>query len=137
MEESVSMEKMEEFVGTKVCPFCAENIKSVAVVCRYCKKDLRDTEKDKTGTWVRVRLIVGDKKYTGDIFVPEYLNRLSDVINDKKKFIVLSNAVEENHVRDVPIGFLAVNKNQLERLELMTVDEKKPFEVVSRIIEWR
>ena len=137
MEGSVNLGTTESLVGIKMCPFCAEEIKSAAVICRHCKTDLRDTEKDKKGTWVKVRLIVGDKKYTGDIFVPEYLSRLSDVINDRKKFVVLTNAVEENNVRDVPIGFLAINKNQAERLELMAADEKKPFEVISRIIEWR
>ena len=27
--------------GTKACPFCAETIQAAAVVCRFCKTDLR------------------------------------------------------------------------------------------------
>jgi hypothetical protein len=128
------MERPDE---TKVCPFCSEEIKAAAVICRFCNTDLREATKDKSGTFVRARLTVSEKTYSGEIFVPDYLNRLSDVINDRKQFIILRNAVEENHVVDVPIGFLAINKNQVVRLELKHADEEKPFEVISRIIEWR
>ena len=137
MERPTNIEKMERPDGVKVCPFCAEEIKADAVVCRYCNADLRETEKNKSGTFVKARIIVGEKTYSGEIFVPDYLNRLSDVINNGKQFIILADAVEEDHVRDIPIGFLAINKNQVVRLELKNVDEEKPFEVISRMVEWR
>ncbi len=103
----------------KQCPFCGEDIKAVAVVCRYCRSEIQAENKDrKGGKLVRVRLKAGGKKYTGDIFIPERLSRVSDVINDSRTFIVLSNAIEEADARDVQIGFLAINKNLTEWLEI-------------------
>lgn len=106
---------MEEM---KQCPYCGEDIKAVAVICRFCHSGLQGEAKDKKGKLIRVRLKAGGKKYTGDIFVPDYLSRVSDVINDNRNFIVLSNAIEEADARDVQIGFLAINKNLTEWLEI-------------------
>jgi len=115
---------MEE---TKECPLCGETIKSVALICRYCHSDLQSGSKDKRGKFIKVRLKAGEKRYVGDIFVPEYYARVSDVINDSRHFIVLSNAVEEAQTRDIAIGFLAINKNLTEWIELKNVtDEKMP-----------
>jgi len=103
---------------TKQCQFCGEEIKSIARICRYCHSDFKVDSKDKKGKLVTVRLKSGEKIYFGDIFLPEYIMRVSDVINDERHFIILSNAFEETRVRDVPIGFLAINKNLTEWIEL-------------------
>lgn len=102
----------------KQCSFCGEEIKAIARICRYCHSDLKVDAKDKRGKLVTVRLKSGEKIYFGDIFLPEYVYRVSDIINDERHFIILSNAFEETRVRDVPIGFLAINKNLTEWIEL-------------------
>ncbi|HEX2964849.1 MAG TPA: hypothetical protein VHO84_03655, partial [Syntrophorhabdaceae bacterium] len=103
---------------TKQCPFCGEQIKAVATICRYCRSQLKDLAKDRTGKWVRIRLKAGEKIYFGDIFLPNDLHRASDIINDERHFIILSNAFEETRIRDIPIGFLAISKNLTEWIEL-------------------
>ena len=35
--------------GMKVCPFCAEEIKAAAIVCRYCGRDLPRDSSDHWG----------------------------------------------------------------------------------------
>lgn len=102
----------------KQCRYCGEEIKAVAVICRYCRSEVPSDSKDRKGRLIRVRLKAGGKKYIGDIFVPDNLSRVSDVINDNRAFIVLSNAIEEADTRDVQIGFLAINKNLTEWLEI-------------------
>ena len=107
----------------KECPFCGEEIKTMAIICHFCHGDLNVTSKNNKGKFVRIRLKAGDKTYFGDVFLPEHF-RVSDLINDDRHFIVLANAVEEKQTRDVPIGFLALNKNMAEWIELKTVEEE-------------
>lgn len=107
------------------CPFCGEEIKAMAKICRYCHSDLKDLVKDKKGRPIKVRLKAGEKVYFGDIFLPENFYRASDIINDERHFIILSNAFEETRVRDVPIGFLAINKSLTEWIELKNPDEQQ------------
>lgn len=102
---------------TKECPFCNEEIKAMAVVCRYCYTDLNSVSKDNKGQLIRVRVKTGGKTYLGDIFVSE-TRRISDVINDKRRFIVLTNTCEVQQARDIPVGYLAINKERTEWIEL-------------------
>ncbi len=115
--------------GTKQCPHCGEEIKAIARICRYCHSELKVDVKDRKGQYVKVRLKSGEKIYFGDIYLPEYVYRVSDIINDNRHFIILSNAFEETRVRDITIGFLAINKNLTEWVELKNpVSEEQPAE---------
>lgn len=102
----------------KQCPYCAEDIRSDAIVCRFCRTDLLNQIKEKTGKYVKVRIKTGEQVYTGELFVPDYLQRMSDVLNDRKSFVILINTIEENKIRDLPIGFIAINKNRIEWIRL-------------------
>jgi hypothetical protein len=102
---------------TKECPFCNEEIKTVAVVCRYCYADLNSVSKDKKGQFIQVRVKTAGKTYLGDIFVPENF-RISDVINNNRRFIVLTNVLEVQQTRDIQVGYLAINKERTEWIEL-------------------
>lgn len=102
----------------KQCPYCGEEVRAEALICRYCFTDFQSASKDKSGYFVRVRIKTGDTTYSGDVFVPDYLNRVSDVMNDKKPFLILTNTMQETRAIDVPIGFIAINKNLIQSIRL-------------------
>lgn len=103
----------------KQCPYCAEIVESKAVICKHCQSILGGGAVEKSGDLVRVRVKSYEKVYSGDIFVPHHLDRVSDVINDGRHFIILTNAKEESKTSEVPIGFLAINKAIVEWVRLI------------------
>ncbi len=109
----------------KQCPYCKEEINSQAIICKYCQTNLSSLTKGMKGRFVKVRLKSREKVYYGDIFIPVYLNRLSNVINDNRYFIALTNTKEETETSEIPIGFIAVNKNSIEWVRLLE-EETEP-----------
>jgi hypothetical protein len=105
----------------KACPRCFEQVHADAEICRYCRSRIIDT---RDGQQVRVRIKTGDKIYRGDLFVAK-TERISDTINDSRRFIVLSNAKEEGKLSDISIGFLALNKGSIESVRLCESDDGK------------
>jgi hypothetical protein len=61
-----------------------------------------------------VRVKTHESTYSGNIFVPGHLDRISDVLNDPRRFILLTYAKEESNTVEKDIGFLAVNKEIVE-----------------------
>jgi len=120
---------------TKKCPHCAESIKSEAVICKHCHSNLVSSSKKKEGRFAKVRLKTRDKIYYGEIFIPAFLARLSDVINDERHFISLSNTREETKASEIHIGFLAVNKNAVEWVREEELEPEKADQVSRSIYD--
>lgn len=115
----------------KLCPYCAESIKLEAIICRYCHTDLTGLPKEGEGKFAKVRLKTRDKTYYGDIFIPSHLYRLSNVINDARQFIALTDAKEETKTSEIHIGFLAINKSAVEWIRLMA--DESELEVIQQV----
>ena len=107
------------------CPFCAEQIKSEAIICKHCNSSITGLTKDaKKGKFVRIKLKAREKIYYGDLYIPAHFDRVSDVINDKRTFVSLSETKEETKASEINIGYLAVNKNVVEWVRLLGEEEK-------------
>ncbi len=102
------MEESEEY---KECPVCAEDIKVNAFSCRYCGASVAKWKKIEGGNFIRVRLKAEDKTYHGDIYLTDLKCRVSDIMNDDRKFISLVDTTQEVGDNNLEIGFFIVNKS--------------------------
>lgn len=105
----------------KACPRCFEEVHADAEICWHCRSRIANA---KDGQHVRVRIKAGDKIYRGDLFVGK-TERISDTINDTRRFIILSSAKEEGKLSDISIGFLALNKDSIESVRLCETEDGK------------
>ncbi len=107
----------------------------MAIICHYCRADLNSASRDNKGRFIKVRAKTGGKTYLGDIFVPENC-RVSDIINNSRRFIVLTNVFEVQQTRDVQVGYLAINKVRTEWIELTSKQEKPSDDRFVKITDW-
>jgi hypothetical protein len=109
---------------TKKCPICSEEVKANAIVCWHCGTDIKKEAKAGSGRFVKVRLKSKDKIYYGDIYVPGYTNRISDVVNDAREFLSLVNTYQETRGPDLEIGYITINKSAVEWVRILERDPK-------------
>ncbi len=116
------------------CPMCAESIKVEAIICKHCGSDTHNIVTEEEGTFVRVRLKASDKVYNGDIYVPPNVRRVSDMLNDRRSFVLMANTTEEALNRELSIGFVAINKTAIEWVRDKSVVESECCELKSESI---
>lgn len=75
-------------------------------------------------TDIRVRVKTSAGTYFGFVTLPEHRRRLSDVLNDKRPFVLLREVEVENTGHSVP--FLAVQKSTIEVVEESDTCAPKP-----------
>ncbi|MDI6753010.1 MAG: hypothetical protein QME78_01305 [Thermodesulfobacteriota bacterium] len=81
------------------------------------KKKKVKQEFRKVKVWVKT----GVSTYTGTIYLPANRTRFSDVINDARKFLSMTDVESKDFAQ--PKSFLAINKNLIELLEILEPDK--------------
>ena len=70
----------------------------------------------KIRAWVKT----AGSTYTGDIYLPADKSRLSDIMNDERKFLSMTDVESKDFA--VPKAFVAINKDLIEMVELLEPD---------------
>ena len=73
---------------------------------------------------VRAWIKTVDSTYTGNIFLPEDQTRISDVMNDERQFISLTDVESKDFAS--PKAYLAINKDLIELVEILESSEMGP-----------
>jgi hypothetical protein len=102
------MEESEEY---KKCHVCAEDIRAKAFKCRYCGATVAREKIIESGNFTRVILEAEGATYKGDIYLTNLKFRVSDIMNDDRKFLSIVNATREVGDKTLKIGFFILNKS--------------------------
>jgi hypothetical protein len=74
---------------------------------------------------VRAWIKTVDSTYTGTIYLPMEQTRISDVMNDERQFISMTDVDSKDFTS--PKAYLAINKDLIELVEILDTDlEPKP-----------
>ncbi len=119
------MEETEEY---KKCLVCAEGIKSLALKCRYCGATVANEKIIEKGRFARIVLEAENATYKGDIHLTDLKLRVSDIMNDDRKFVSIVNATREVSDKTIKIGFFILNKSII---HLVREDNDIPERVTS------
>ena len=69
---------------------------------------------------VRAWIKTVDSAYTGTIYLPKDHTRISDVMNDERQFISLTNVESKDFAS--PKAYVAINKDLIELVEILDPD---------------
>jgi hypothetical protein len=119
------MEESEEY---KKCNICDEYIKSKALTCMYCGATVANEKIIESGNFTRVVIEAEGATYKGDIYLPDLKSRVSDIMNDDRKFVSIVNATREVGDKTLKIGFFILNKSII---HLVREDNDSPERVTS------
>ncbi len=72
---------------------------------------------------VKVWVKTTDSAYTGFIYLPGEGKRFSDIINDDRKFISITDVESKDFA--MPKSFLVINKDLIELMEVLESDPKE------------
>ena len=56
-------------MATKICPYCRERIDPLALVCRFCKRDLPESEQGESPSFVRSHALLPLLAFTAAMVV--------------------------------------------------------------------
>ena len=72
---------------------------------------------------VRAWVKTVDSAYTGSLYLPKEFARISDVMNDERQFISMTDVESKDFAS--PKAYLAINKDLIELVEVLEPEEEE------------
>ena len=82
-------------------------------------KEKKKVQFRKVRAWIKTV----DSTYTGTIYLPKDQNRISDLMNDERQFISMTDVESKDF--SAPKAYLAVNKDLIELVEILDFDRER------------